>query len=121
MSSTPFLNSKTAHALLNQFSSPLYVYDETIIRQRCKELKQAFSGWKKTQLYYACKANSNLHILKIIKEEGYNLDCVSVYETELGLLVGFKPHQKHFSTYGQSNLYPIDNTFIRGRTSFFRF
>ena len=86
-------NNNNAYALIKQFGSPLYVYDEAIIRQRCRELRKAFSSWKKTKLHYAAKANSNLNILKIIHDEGFCLDAVSIYEAELGILADFSPDQ----------------------------
>lgn len=84
-----FLTNTQAQTLVKEFGSPLYVYDEQIIRQRCRELKSAFSDWKKTRLHYAIKANSNLHLLRIICEEGFFVDAVSIFEAELALLAGF--------------------------------
>lgn len=101
MSST-FLNNRTAKSLVRQFGSPLYVYDEATIRKRFRELQDAFSGWK-THLLYAAKANSNLHILKILQEESAWLDCVSMYEVELGLLAGFLPSQILFTVNNMSD------------------
>lgn len=90
-------------ALLKRFGSPLYVYDEHTIRQRARELTNAFQEWKKTRLLYACKANSNPHILRIIREEGAWLDCVSRYEVELGLYAGFLPSQILFTVNNMSD------------------
>src|SRR3989338_11508653 len=92
MSATLSLGTISAVSLIKQFGSPLYVYDEATIRQRYDELQEAFSGWK-THLLYAAKANSNLHVIKILQEECAWLDCVSMYEVELGLLAGFLPSQ----------------------------
>jgi diaminopimelate decarboxylase len=103
MAKTSFLSKSSARSLIHQFGSPLYVYNGETIQQRCRELKNAFSSWKKTQFYYAMKANSNLHILRIIKEEAYNLDCVSLYEVELGLLAGFSPKQILFTVNNMSD------------------
>jgi diaminopimelate decarboxylase len=100
---TNFLNQQKAASLIQQFGSPLYVYDEKIIRQRAQELANAFSGWKKTRLFYACKANNNPHILRIIREEGAGLDCVSIYEVELGLHTGFSPSQIIFTVNNMSD------------------
>jgi len=95
-------DNKTAQDLIKKYGSPLYVYDEAIIRQRFDELEEAFSGWK-THLLYAAKANSNLHILKILREECAWLDCVSMYEVELGLLAGFLPSQILFTVNNMSD------------------
>src|SRR3989338_8896962 len=102
MSATLSLGNISAPSLIKQFGSPLYVYDEATIRQRYDELQEAFSGWN-THLLYAAKANSNLHILKILQEECAWLDCVSMYEVELGLLAGFLPSQILFTVNNMSD------------------
>ncbi|MBI5073415.1 diaminopimelate decarboxylase [Candidatus Woesearchaeota archaeon] len=103
MSSTSFLNKSDAQQVINRFGSPLYVYDEQIIRKRCQELKQAFGGWKNTRFHYAMKANSNLHILKIIQEQGFCVDAVSIYEAELAFLAGFTKEQILFTINNMSD------------------
>lgn len=99
---TSFLTKKQAQTLLKQFGSPLYVYNEGIIRERVKELQQAFS-YPKTKFLYAMKANSNPHILKIVKEESMLLDAVSIFEVELGLHAGFSPKQMLFTINNMSD------------------
>lgn len=103
MKPIPSFGSISASSLLQQFGSPLYVYEEDIIRKRVKELKHAFSPWRKTQFLYAMKANSNPHILKILKDECCWLDCVSPHEAELGLRAGFSPKQILFTVNNMSD------------------
>lgn len=103
MSATPSLGGISPKNLIATYGSPLYVYDEVILRQRCKELKKVFAGWKKTRLLYACKANSNPHLLKIIREEGYGLDCVSSGELALGFLTGFSAEEMMFTVNNMSD------------------
>lgn len=103
MKQIPTFSNIPASSLIKQFGSPLYVYEEDSIRQRFRELKAAFSGWKKTQLLYAMKANSNLHLLNILKEEGAWLDCVSMYEVELAFLAGFGSQQILFTVNNMSD------------------
>lgn len=97
------LSGAFASSLLKQFGSPLYVYEEDVIRQRVHELKNAFSGWKNTRFLYAMKANSNPHILNILKGEGCWLDCVSCFEAELGLHAGFSSRQILFTVNNMSD------------------
>ncbi len=94
---------RIAKQLIQQFGSPLYVYDECIIRERARELVRAFQGWRETRLLYACKANNNPHILRILREEGAWLDCVSIYEVELGFHAGFSPNQILFTVNNMSD------------------
>ena len=53
-----------------KYGSPLYVYDAEIIRARCRELTRNFPG---IVFYYACKANTNPAIVKLIAEEGFGI------------------------------------------------
>ena len=39
-----FINLETAQELLGRYGSPLYVYSEKILRERCRDLLKAFCG-----------------------------------------------------------------------------
>lgn len=57
--------------LVKKFDTPLYVYSENRIRENYRRLFNAFKKrYDKFGLHYAIKANSNLAILKILREEG---------------------------------------------------
>lgn len=73
-----------------EFGSPLYVYDADKIEQQYKQLSTAF-GKVKLKVKYACKALTNLSILKLLRANGAGLDTVSIQEVMLGLRAGFKP------------------------------
>jgi diaminopimelate decarboxylase len=75
-----------------EFGTPLYIYDGEKIRKQYHKLRDAF-GDLDVHIHYACKALSNLNILKLLKNEGSDLDCVSIQEVQLGLLAGFRPEQ----------------------------
>ena len=78
--------------LVEQFGSPLFVYEESIIRQQCQVLKSAFEG-ADVKMHYAMKANPNPAILQVLKDEGFCIDAVSPYEVRLALETGFTPEQ----------------------------
>ena len=73
---------------VDQFGSPLYVYDSAQIMENYTKFTQAFNI-EKLQVHYACKALNNLTILKLFKSMGSGLDCVSIQEVKLGLRAGF--------------------------------
>ena len=79
-------------ALCEKYDSPLYVYDSSIIQRQYKRMIDAFSV-KNLELHYACKANTNLAILQILRELGAGIDCVSLQEVELAFHAGFEAHQ----------------------------
>ena len=60
--------------LIKRFGSPLYIYEAETIRARCRELKKAFPNFR---LDYACKANTNPEIVRLIYKEGFGIECVS--------------------------------------------
>ncbi|HYC79164.1 MAG TPA: diaminopimelate decarboxylase [Planctomycetota bacterium] len=77
-----------APALLKTYGSPLYVYDETILRARCRALRDAvpLDG---VRMLYAAKANTNPAILRTVRDEGLDLDAVSLGEVLAALRAGF--------------------------------
>lgn len=70
--------------LARQYGSPLWVYHADTIRQRIAELK----GFD--VIRYAQKANSNTHILSLMREQGVKVDAVSLGEIERALAAGYR-------------------------------
>lgn len=75
--------------LAEKYGLPLYVYDANIIKQQYDKLKSSFDF--DIKIKYACKALTNLSVLRFLKNLGAGLDVVSVEELEIGLLAGFSP------------------------------
>lgn len=88
-------------SLVEQYDSPLYVYNAEKIKQQYNKLHSAFPGVK-LGLHYACKALTNLSILKYMKKLGTGLDAVSIQEVWLGLKAGFEPSQVLYTPNGVS-------------------
>lgn len=82
--------------LADQFGTPLYVYDTSRITKRYKQLVDGFKG-SSVKFKYACKALSNVNILRHIQQLGAGLDTVSIQEVQLGLHAGFKPEDIIFT------------------------
>ncbi len=74
--------------IAQRFGTPVYVYHSDVIKRQYERLCNAFDVGK-LALHYACKANSNLELLRFMKTLGAGLDCVSLNEVRLGLLAGF--------------------------------
>lgn len=68
-----------------QVGTPVWLYAAEPIRQRVAQLK-AFDCVR-----YAQKANSNTHILRLLRAEGVMVDAVSLGEIERALRAGYKP------------------------------
>lgn len=78
--------------LIKEYDSPLYVYDAAVFARQYERLMNAFPGVK-VRLNYACKALTNLAVLKEFKQMGSGLDAVSIQEVWLGLKAGFEPEK----------------------------
>jgi diaminopimelate decarboxylase len=76
--------------LANQYGTPLYIYDKSKIEEKYNLLSSAFRG-RDVRFFYACKALSNINILRIIRQIGSGLDTVSINEVRIGLKAGFDP------------------------------
>ncbi|WP_370478162.1 diaminopimelate decarboxylase [Tamlana flava] len=88
--------------IVQEFGSPIYVYDAHKIEAQYKRLTNAFKNVKKLKLNYAVKALSNISILKLFKKLGSGIDTVSIQEVRLGLAAGFQPEEIIFTPNGVS-------------------
>lgn len=69
--------------LAQTYGTPLWVYDAVTIRERIAELR-AFDTVR-----FAQKANSNTHVLRLMREQGVVVDAVSRGEIERALAAGY--------------------------------
>ena len=76
-------------AIANEFGTPVYIYHAEKIAAQYNKLTAAFKKTD-TRFFYACKALSNISILKYMQSLGASLDCVSINEVKLGFMAGFK-------------------------------
>ncbi len=90
------LTNEQLIAVANEFGSPVYVYHAEKIEEQYNKLTSAF-GNHPTRFYYACKALTNINILKHLKSLGAGLDCVSINEVKLGLMAGFESKEILFT------------------------
>ncbi len=91
-----WLGGISVEDLMEEYGSPLYVYEDEIIRSQYRQLYESFSGIT-IQIHYAMKANPNPAILKVLLEEGAWIDAVSPMEAQLALDVGFPPEHILFT------------------------
>lgn len=88
--------------IASTYGAPLYVYDAEKIKNQYQRLTDAFSEVGDLRLNYACKALSNLAVLRLLNSLGSGLDTVSIQEVKLGLLAGFKPESIIYTPNGVS-------------------
>lgn len=75
--------------IAKQFGTPLYVMDEALIRQHCREYWAGFSDYPNAQVVYAGKALLTLGICHLMEEEQMFLDVVSAGELYTALRADF--------------------------------
>ena len=78
--------------LSEKYGTPLYVYNENILRKRCRDLKGLIS-YSNFTVNYSPKANSNLELIKIVRSEGLRVDAMSPGEIYVNMLAGYKPEE----------------------------
>jgi len=79
--------------IVEDFGTPVSVNLEDTIRKRCRHLKSSVNG----TIRYACKANTLGAILAITRDEGMEIDAVSVGEAWRALNAGYQPEQILFT------------------------
>jgi len=85
-------DSETAALIADKYGTPVYVYDEALILERCREcmdMPQAYG----LVVRYAMKANSNRTLLKLITDAGLHLDASSLNEVIRANIAGV-PYEK---------------------------
>lgn len=90
--SVNFFMGNNPFELVKNYSSPLYVYNENILRARCRELKN-LCKLPSFVVNYSAKANANPALLRIMREEGLWVDAMSPGELCANLAAGYKPEQ----------------------------
>jgi diaminopimelate decarboxylase len=73
--------------LAERFGTPLYVYHAEKIKEQYERLLSGFSEIN-TRFFFACKALTNINILKYISSLGCGIDCSSINEVKLALFAG---------------------------------
>ena len=96
------MNESTLLKIVNEYKSPLYVYNADVIKKQYNRLNNAFKKVKSVKINYAVKALSNISILKLMKSFGAGLDTVSIQEVQLGLTAGFKAEDIIYTPNGVS-------------------
>lgn len=79
------LNATNLLALPARFGCPVWAYDAAIISARISQLRHF------DVIRFAQKACSNIHILRLMRQQGVKVDSVSLGEVERALQAGYQP------------------------------
>ncbi len=94
INSTDFFKGNNPEKIAEEYGTPLYVYNENIIRNHMRAVAEVITKYPYTA-NYSVKANTNIHILKLALEEGINCDAMSPGEITMLLKAGF-PKERIF-------------------------
>ena len=83
--------------------TPFYYYDTELLRKTLQAIKQETEKHEAWNVHYAVKANANPKLLRIIREAGLGVDCVSGGEIEASIKAGFSPSKIVFAGVGKSD------------------
>ena len=85
-------------ALAKKYGTPLYVFSETDMEEKCNEIKECFlDKYENTRAAYACKAFFTLAMSKFLEGQGFCLDVVSGGELYTAIKGEFPPEKIEFN------------------------
>jgi diaminopimelate decarboxylase len=87
--------------LAERFGTPLYVYHAEKIKEQYEKLISGFSVID-ARFFFACKALTNINILKYINSLGCGIDCSSINEVKLAIHAGIAPEKILYTSNGIS-------------------
>lgn len=74
--------------IIESTPTPFHIYDEKAMRENARRFVKAFSWNEGFKEYYAIKSAPNPYLMKILREEGFGIDCSSITELEIAKRVG---------------------------------
>ncbi|MFZ6654378.1 diaminopimelate decarboxylase [Undibacterium sp. TJN19] len=77
------INAAQLARIAQEFDTPCWAYDASVIRAQIAQLRQF------DVIRFAQKASSNIHLLRLMREEGVIVDSVSLGEIERALAAGY--------------------------------
>ena len=89
-------------AIAAAVGTPVYVYAAATLRRQARAFREGLAGVPRTHLAYAIKANPNLAVLRVLADEGYGADVVSVGEMKRALAAGIAAADVVFSGVGKT-------------------
>lgn len=84
-------------AIAQQFDTPCYLTDAAVVEERFRALHTALAPAAPFTIAYACKANTNLAILRLLTQAGCGIDAVSPGEVAAALKIGVPPARIMFT------------------------
>ena len=84
--------------IIEQYPTPFHIYDEKGIREYARKFIKAFSWNPGFKEFYAIKSAPNPYLMKIMRQEGFGIDCSSIAELVLAEKLGMKRDEIMFTS-----------------------
>ncbi len=97
-----YIDDLSLEDLAHQYSTPLYVYSQKTILDRCEAFRRPFAHYP-TDFFFAVKANLNSALLKLIFNSGFGADVVSGGELVIARHAGLSADKIVFSGVGKTD------------------
>lgn len=88
--------------IAEEVGTPVYVYSRATLERHARVFREALDGVPNKLIAFAVKANPNLAVLKVLGDQGYGADVVSVGEMRRALAAGIAPAKIVFSGVGKT-------------------
>ncbi len=89
-------------AIAEAVGTPVYVYSRATLERHARVFREALDAVPDKLIAFAVKANPNLAVLKVLQQQGYGADVVSVGEMRRALAAGIAPERIVFSGVGKT-------------------
>lgn len=93
----PF-SKRQIEKIIDQTPTPFHIYDEKGIREYARKFTRTFSWNAGFKEYYAIKSAPNPYLMKIMREEGFGIDCSSMAELLIAEKLGMSGDEIMFTS-----------------------
>jgi len=95
-----YVEETKVREIAEEVGTPVYIYSKRAIEKAYREIEEAFSEVNPL-IAFAVKSNSNVWVLKVLKELGAGADTVSVGEIFRAITAGIEPKKILFAGVGK--------------------
>jgi len=96
------LGGVSTSRLAEEYGTPLYVVEEDSLRRQYRSLWEGIH-YRPLRIYYACKANWNVQVMRILRLEGAGVDVCSPGDVRLARAAGYECDQMMYTGYAVSD------------------
>ncbi|KWV90451.1 diaminopimelate decarboxylase [Erythrobacter sp. YT30] len=89
--------------IAEEVGTPVYVYSRATLERHATVFREGLSDVPDKLIAFAVKSNPNLAVLRVLANQGYGADCVSIGEVRRAIAAGMAPDKIVFSGVGKTH------------------